>query len=45
MGKRTVDFKELTWTIAWLDTALKKEKESYGRKWVTARAGGGVSWE
>ena len=31
MGRKTIDFKELTWIVAWLDTALRKEKEKYER--------------
>ena len=31
MAKKTIDFKDSTSIIAWLDTALKKEKEKYER--------------
>ena len=28
-GNQTIDFKDLLWITAWLDTALEKEKEKY----------------
>lgn len=30
-AKQTITFKKPTWILAWLDTALKKEKEKYER--------------
>ena len=30
-AKQMITFKEPTWILAWLDTALKREKEKYGR--------------
>ena len=30
-AKQSIDFKDPLWIVAWLDTALKKEKEKYSK--------------
>ncbi len=31
MPKQNINFKDPLWIVAWLDTALKKEKEKYAK--------------
>ena len=48
MGEQTIDFKDQLRITAWLDTALKKEKEKYKKcpllssSWSRSRAGMGL---